>query len=527
MTPNEKNTATVKFEIPRRACPGYIIPFLGDRTREQGRVAPDEIPPGHRFLLYVQTVSGKGTNKYEILREVAHLGSTAEDFLRSWNHRADLLLPEDGWIHEAELIAPLVTGTGNPHSVENGFAFLAPYGVPYIAGSGVKGVLRRAAEELALFEPSSPHWTLSLVWVLFGFDENSAWYRRTKADSEWCEAYQAWFQKHAPNDELLMLWVDSVRGQAPREFRHLSPSEFVDKLQSTPNLRRSIHWQGLVGFWDAVPRPGARLGVDILNPHHRTYYLEGDGATPHDAENPTPVYFLVVAPGARFTFRAQILPGRPEMARAVEQMEWRALLDKAFEKACEELGFGAKGTVGYGHMEFDRKARERWHAAREDARRAEELARHPWRAHLSALEAADNWGSFRQIVERDLLQHLSEPEVGRAIEQKAKELRRKKWDNGRDQLVRQWLEASGIEWAAEEAEATVSPETAAWMDRIRNLPDWGAWKTAGIRVEDLPAEALPELKKKFREWGCDNRKAKKDKKAAWKQLESLLRSRRR
>jgi len=44
--------------------------------------------------------------------------------------------------------APFATGLGNEHPIENGFAFLTPYGLPYLAGSGVKGILRRSMQEL-------------------------------------------------------------------------------------------------------------------------------------------------------------------------------------------------------------------------------------------------------------------------------------------------------------------------------------------------------------------------------------------
>lgn len=44
--------------------------------------------------------------------------------------------------------APFATGLGNAHPIENGFAFLTPYGLPYLAGSGVKGILRRSMQEL-------------------------------------------------------------------------------------------------------------------------------------------------------------------------------------------------------------------------------------------------------------------------------------------------------------------------------------------------------------------------------------------
>ena len=45
--------------------------------------------------------------------------------------------------------ASFTTGLGNEHPLENGFVFLNPYGLPYLPGSGVKGVLRQAARELA------------------------------------------------------------------------------------------------------------------------------------------------------------------------------------------------------------------------------------------------------------------------------------------------------------------------------------------------------------------------------------------
>lgn len=44
--------------------------------------------------------------------------------------------------------SPLVTGLGKEHPLESGMAFQKPYGVPYVAGSGVKGALRAACTRL-------------------------------------------------------------------------------------------------------------------------------------------------------------------------------------------------------------------------------------------------------------------------------------------------------------------------------------------------------------------------------------------
>lgn len=66
----------------------------------------------------------------------------------------------------AKSTSPFATGLGNEHPVENGFAFLTPYGLPYLAGSGVKGALRRAAEEMAA--DGEENIDQALIDVLFG-----------------------------------------------------------------------------------------------------------------------------------------------------------------------------------------------------------------------------------------------------------------------------------------------------------------------------------------------------------------------
>jgi len=366
------------------------------------------------------------------------------------------------------------------------------------------------------------------VWALFGFDATAEWFDPA---AEASERYRAWC-KAQWSDEVeaeAVSWAGAIRPQLPTRWRDQEIREILRAFaENEPEVLRSVHWAGLLVFHDAFPSPDAEVGVDILNPHHRSYYSgQGRGsATPDDAENPVPVYFLVLNPGCRLTLRVSC----PRQGGAIWDGlggSWRHLLEEIAETAIQELGFGAKTRVGYGYGEVDATAAMERQKAAEERRRTEELARCPWRAHLPVLEAAADWGTFRQIVEQKLHEHLSEPEVGRAIERKAKELRRKKWGEDRDRLVRQWLGACGMDWAGGEAEARpeVSPETAAWIERIRGLSDWGAWKAAGIRIEDVPSEVLPELRKRFKEWGCDNRKAKKDKKAAWKQLEARLRSR--
>ncbi len=421
----------IRFEIPRRAAPGYITAVLGDYHTLQSCRTWQDIPPGHRFQIYFHGMADKGevdapedrearnrlrdaaeradwetlgrnqprtterwvplkNQKRVALQAAAGMGKVAADLLSALAARADALRGPDDWRRDAELIAPLATGLGNPHPVENGFAFLSPYGVPYLAGSGIKGVLRRAAEELALFDADSA-WSMAHVWALFGFDENSGCFKGDDNAQRWCYAYAGWVERvRERGDTVLDAWLTAIRDQLPRESRDLASAEVLAAFAArTDGLRRAIHWEGLLAVQDAFPDAKATMAVDILNPHHKDYYeaktVNGRQATPHDAENPVPVFFLTVAPGARFTFAARPLLGREALWRAIG--DWKALLDAAFEYARDWLGFGAKTAVGYGALAHDPEAEDRRAGA--ELRARERAAREAEEARRRSLSPED------------------------------------------------------------------------------------------------------------------------------------------
>jgi CRISPR-associated protein Cmr6 len=63
--------------------------------------------------------------------------------------RRSLVEAQGGHVVEMRLDSRLVTGLGRRHPVENGFAWHHTLGVPYLAGSGVKGMLRAWTESMA------------------------------------------------------------------------------------------------------------------------------------------------------------------------------------------------------------------------------------------------------------------------------------------------------------------------------------------------------------------------------------------
>jgi len=255
--------------------------------------------------------------------------------------------------------------------------------VPYLPGSSVKGVLRRAAEELALFEADSQGWTLAAVWWLFGFDANSAFYQQDKRHRKtgeyvdpnvireererWRNAYRTWsaslnvwpsggssrsadLSPHDPGGllEAYRALVD------PRGEHGTTPLAFLQTLQESASARNSIHTRGSLAFWDVIPVPGkgdaANLRVDIMNPHY-THYYQGN-EPPHDAGSPNPIFYLTVPAGWRFPFTVDFLPVADLPAWFTEEdngeQRWKALLRGAFEHAFDWIGFGAKTSLGYG-----------------------------------------------------------------------------------------------------------------------------------------------------------------------------------
>ncbi len=249
----------------------------------------------------------------------------------------------------ASSVAPFATGLGNEHPLENGFAFLNPYGLPYLPGSGVKGTVRTAAKELA-----SGDW-----------GESSGW------SCEKRYAFPGTFNsvEDKAQDTLLSM-IDAFFGREP----------------SAGDKR---HLRGAVEFWDVIPSPpDGKLDVEIMTPHQSHYYQQKEhlgSKTPHDSGSPTPISFLTVPPNSEFTFHVRCDLSRlrrvaPDLA---DNGQWKKLLTAALEHAFEWLGFGAKTAVGYGAMRRDTvtedrmriEAEARDRQQREDQEREDRLAR--------------------------------------------------------------------------------------------------------------------------------------------------------
>lgn len=266
-----------------------------------------KVPAGHRFSLYLPLWNASWAidddAKHDALASCCPLGDAAPvlQALRQRQQALALALPTaQRLVIDALATSPFATGLGDAHPVENGFAFMTPYGVPYLAASGVKGVLRRAMEDLNA--EKTPGIDDALINALFGPEDPAA---------------------------------DG----------------------SGPPLQDALRRRAALSFWDVFPvPPKGRLSVEVMTPHQGNYYQGKDpkNLSPHDAGQPKPVYFLALPTQTELRFIVTQIPAL--MPADLRDRDWRQALDASFQRVFDWLGFGAKTAVGYGAMTIDPKA---------------------------------------------------------------------------------------------------------------------------------------------------------------------------
>lgn len=255
--------------------------------------------PGHAFSLFFSFWNKDWfpvIEKFHALRDAVGFGPAqrlAIALVERQRRSVQSLSPETMLIVDAVATSPFTTGLGIEHPVENGLAFLTPYGLPYLAGSGVKGVLRRAAEDAVL----DGLLRKEDVELFFGTDNQS----------------------------------DDYASKSGEELR-----------------------RGVLSFWDVFPMPSSnpgdnvRLCVELMTPHHSEYLQQGK--SPHDSEQPNPIPFLALPAGSSFRFIVTCQTERIDDSRI--RANWKSILQDRFAEAFAWLGFGAKTAVGYGAMKL-------------------------------------------------------------------------------------------------------------------------------------------------------------------------------
>ncbi|MCS6921550.1 MAG: type III-B CRISPR module RAMP protein Cmr6 [Elioraea sp.] len=273
--------ALVRLEAKTCEHPGLAYEVWANFGEADGKI-PDSARPGW-------------------LSEVAGIRAS-DDYRKAFARwKASFSQPGDVLV-EVEAVSRLLIGHGLGSATDVGLTLHRTWGVPVIPGSALKGLLA--------------HW----VDAVLGPDPQN------------------------PEPERLpfagVVWDDRRIAYGPGEvYRALFGAPEADR--EAPG-RPDTAARGLVSFHDAlwVPNtPSATpLAVDVLTVHQKRYYDSTGKSPPVDWDDPNPVSFLSVRPGASFLLA---LSGPPE---------WTALAKDLLLEALREWGVGGKTAAGYGRM---------------------------------------------------------------------------------------------------------------------------------------------------------------------------------
>jgi CRISPR-associated protein Cmr6 len=231
----------------------------------------------------------------------------------------------------------VVTGVGLHTPVEIGCLFQRIHGYPYLAGSGLKGLARTAA----IFEIAETLKikTLPLDKSLEYINAKSP--RVDELPLQKLEAALLAFDHRIPDKDTQ---AQSEMSRAEQKcLSKLGLSSWGDASNLVTQFREAFGTQYAAGsaiFFDGLPE-GPRIKVDILNPHYKDYYGQGK-VYPTDDQDPSPNFFLTLAPGAKFMF-AVGWRGSPNNDAWEKAIKW-------LKVGLTDLGAGAKTNAGYGYF---------------------------------------------------------------------------------------------------------------------------------------------------------------------------------
>lgn len=253
---------------------------------------------------------------------------------------------------DAKTVWRLAVGMAVNPALETGLTLHPLLGFPYLPGSGVKGLAHHVAEVELLSDQDA--------WV------------EGESIPELPDA--ATLQDLIARAELVKVLFGSLhllprKSEAlPRTARSLLETWMKNEGFPRDLQRRAkallASTGGMLAFYDAVPTVDSKdlLQLDVMTPHYPEYY-KNQGYPPSDDQDPNPLLFLAVRPGARFRFafrlgplprpeprddeekeRARVLAGTPRDELAKDVKGW-------LTRGLEEYGAGAKTAAGYGYFQ--------------------------------------------------------------------------------------------------------------------------------------------------------------------------------
>lgn len=269
---------------------------------------------------------------------------------------------------ELEAVSPIVLHQGSGTvAMETSILLHHTYGVPYLPGSALKGLLRHYGEQY-----------LDL-----------------------------------PNAEQA---IDALLGYSPEQKN--------SSQQQKKSMNHEAGTAGFINFNDALwipPSNGDRqmsnfspLMHDILTPHFGRYLQadEKNRPAPDGRQNPVPVPFLAITPGTRFRLLLECWCGTGQCLTP-----WLDWAQKTLLIILAEYGIGAKSNAGYGVVTEVGKAstKGRLSGPAGDSSNALDTDSKPYHGQARLLSFKKNGALYTRVTFEDKTAEPQTPELAKEI----------------------------------------------------------------------------------------------------------------
>lgn len=215
-----------------------------------------------------------------------------KEFIKGYCNELNFLLLDE---IQAATSYRLIVGLGNPSVMETAMTLHNTYGIPYIPGQALKGVMRSY-----------------FLQKYYDIEENK-------------------FDDIEFNNKKI-------------NSKHLYKNIFGDDFNGEDNKK------GNVIFFDSFPvSEQITIEKDVMTPHYGKYY--GDGENPTDLFNTNPISFYTIK-NTKFSFMVALIEETIDVSKdkSIDTQELKSFIFKLIKETLEEHGVGAKTAVGYGYF---------------------------------------------------------------------------------------------------------------------------------------------------------------------------------
>jgi len=344
-----------------------------------------------RFVSLKTDENGKEDKSWrKISCDSIRSGATLAVKVDSMARFATTLAIQGAVLLDAKLAARLILDAAGGVMENGGICLDRTSGIPFIAGSAVKGCARRYAIHLLSEEEDLDlkATLLAQIAIIFGYGDqewkagrqhtNGGNHDSARSDF-WLAMVPLFDAGPESDDKRNERWTTVSEQAADLIFEHLvrSPKEY-----GKPHAPQLPNLSGNICFLPAFPEKDPGIEVDVLTPHHPKYYSgEKDRAgklvkpIATDDEDPNPVLFPTIAPGGIFRF--PLIPRRQGMRvscpRVFPSTDPLTLAKTWLGQGLELFGLGAKTNAGYGWFCIDSSTEERTAKFLQEQKEAEEL----------------------------------------------------------------------------------------------------------------------------------------------------------